>query len=178
VSCEIPLSPRRHGAVAPWWVYRCVSLFLCSLLFASSLLPRPVQLALLRRSLRLRLRHQSPAPPTSSGSRRYFVRSWQATARPPVSGSAISSSTTPIASNVIALSADPFGSQSPPLGSLGRAFVFAYGSRRPSFRPRPISEQHHASHEAPRSLTQCSRWVDVAGPLRYGYSEAIAIFCG
>jgi hypothetical protein len=35
-------------------------------------------------------------------------------------GSAISSSATPIASNVIVLSADPFGSQSPPLGNLGR----------------------------------------------------------
>jgi hypothetical protein len=33
-------------------------------------------------------------------------------------------SATPIASDVIVLSADPFGSQSPPLGNLGRAFVF------------------------------------------------------
>jgi hypothetical protein len=81
----------------------------------------------LRRSLRVRLRHRSPASSTSSGSRRCFVRNWQATARPRVSGSAISSSATLIASNVIVLSADPFGSQSPPLGNLGRAFVFTYG---------------------------------------------------
>jgi hypothetical protein len=44
------------------------------------------------------------------------------------SGSAAGSSATLIASNVIVLSADPFGSQSPPLGNLGRAFVFVYGS--------------------------------------------------
>ena len=101
-----------------WRVYLCVSSFLCSQLFASSLLPRPVQLALPRRCLRLR---RSPAPPTSSDSRRCFVRSWQATARPRVSGSAVGSSATLIAFNVIVLSADPFGSQSPPLGILGRA---------------------------------------------------------
>jgi hypothetical protein len=105
----------------------CVSLFLCSPLFASSLPLEPLQLALLRRSLKLCLRHRSPAPSTSSGSGRHFVRSWQATARPRVSGSAVGSSATLIASNVIALSADPFGSQSPPLGNLGRAFVFAFG---------------------------------------------------
>jgi hypothetical protein len=35
---------------------------------------------------------------------------------PPVSGSAVSSSATPIASDVTVLSADPFGCQSPPLG--------------------------------------------------------------
>src|SRR5215471_10470470 len=104
-----------------WRVYLCVSLFPCSPLFASSLLPRPVQLALLRRSLRLHLRHRSPPPSTSSGSRRCFVRSWQATARPRVNGSTVGSSATLIASNVIILSADPFGSQSPPLGNLGRA---------------------------------------------------------
>jgi hypothetical protein len=33
-----------------------------------------------------------------------------------------------IASNAIVFSADPFGSQSAPLGNLGRAFIFAYGS--------------------------------------------------
>jgi hypothetical protein len=137
-----PLSPRRHGAVAPMGGCLCVSSFLCSPLFSSYLLPRPVLLALLRRSLRLRPR---PAPSISSGSRRYFVRNWQATARPRVSGSAISSSATPIASNVIVLSADPFGSQSPPLGNLGRAFVFAWGSGRweavislRSLTPRPV----------------------------------------
>jgi hypothetical protein len=82
---------------------------------------RPVQLVLLRRT---------PKPSTIdiSGSRRYFIRSWPATVRPRVSGSAISSSATLIASNVIILSADPFGSQSPPLGNLGRASVFAYRS--------------------------------------------------
>jgi hypothetical protein len=83
-----------------WRVYLCVSLFLCSPLFALSLLPRPVQLALLPRSLRLR---PSAAPSTSSSSRRYFVRSWLATARPRVSGSAVSSSATPIASNDVLL---------------------------------------------------------------------------
>ena len=113
---EIALSPRRHGAVAPRRVYLCVSLFLCSPPFASSLLPRPAQLALLRRSLRRRLRHPSPAPSTSSDSRRYFVRSWLATARRRVSGSAVSNSATLTASNVIVLSADPVGSQSPSLG--------------------------------------------------------------
>ena len=102
----------------------CVSSFLCSPLFASLPLPRPVQLALLRQ----RLRHRSPAPPTSSGSRRYFVRSWRATARPPVSGSAVGSSATLIASNVIVLSAGPFGSQSPPLGKPWEGIVFVYGS--------------------------------------------------
>jgi hypothetical protein len=50
------------------------------------------------------------------------------TVRPPVSGSAAGSSATRIASDVIVLSADPFGSQSPPLGNLRRVFVFAYGS--------------------------------------------------
>jgi len=70
----------------------------------------------------------SPAPSTLSGSRRCFARSWQATARPRVSGSAVASSATRIASNVVVFSADPFGSQSPPLGNLGRAFVFAYGA--------------------------------------------------
>jgi hypothetical protein len=84
----------------------CVSLFLCSPLFTSSLLPRPVQLALLHPSLRLRLRPRSPAPSTSSSSRRYFVRSWHATGRPRVSGSETGSSATLIASNVIVLSAD------------------------------------------------------------------------
>jgi hypothetical protein len=119
----------------------CVSLFLCSPLFASLLLPRPVQLARLRRSLRLRLRPQSPAPSTSSGNRRYFIRSWPATARPRVSGSAASSSATLIASNVIVLSADPFGSQSPPLGNLGRVLFWHL---RPQvglacrFDPRPL----------------------------------------
>jgi hypothetical protein len=63
-----------------------------------------------------RLRPQSPAPSTSSGSRHYIIRSWQVIARPRVSGSAVSSSATLTASNVIVLSADPFGSQSPPLG--------------------------------------------------------------
>jgi hypothetical protein len=115
------------GALAPGGCL-CVSSFLCSPLFASSLPPRPVQLALLHRSLRLRLRRRSPAPSTSSSSRLCFARSWQATARPRVSGSAVSSSATLIASNVIVVSADPFGSQSPPLGNLGRVFVFAYGS--------------------------------------------------
>jgi hypothetical protein len=101
--------------------YLCVSSFLCLPLFASSPLPRPVQLALLRRSLSRRLPHRSPAPSTSSGSRRCFVRSWQGTTvKPPVSGSAVGSSATRIASDVTVLSADPFGSQSPPLGNLGR----------------------------------------------------------
>jgi hypothetical protein len=112
----------------------CVSSFLCSPPFASSLLPRPAQLALLHRSLRLRLRHRSQAPSISSGSRRCFVRSWQATARPPVSGSEAGSSATLIASDVFGFSADPFGSQSPPLGNLGRAFVFALGSGRLGWR--------------------------------------------
>jgi hypothetical protein len=97
----------------------CVSSFLCSPLFSSSLLPRPAQLALLRRSLRLHLRHRSPAPSTSSGSRRYFIRSWQATARPRVSGSAVSSSATPIASNVIILPADPSAAKALPWETLG-----------------------------------------------------------
>jgi hypothetical protein len=106
--------PSRYGGCL------CVSSFLCSLLLASSLLPMQVQLALVHR-LRLRLRPRSPAPSTSSGSRRCFARSWRATARPRVSGSAASSSATLIASNVNVLSADPpFGSQSPPLGNLGR----------------------------------------------------------
>jgi hypothetical protein len=105
--------PSLHGG------YLCVSSFLCSPLFASSLLPRPVQLALLCHSLRLRLRPQSPAPSTSSDNRRYFIRNWQATARPRVSGSAVSSSATLIASNVIVLSADPFGSQALPWETLG-----------------------------------------------------------
>src|SRR5258708_24489548 len=111
--------PSLHGGCL------CVSLFLCSPLFASSLLPRPVQLALLRCSLRLRLRDRSPAPSTSSSSRRYFVRSWQATTvRPPVSGSAAGSSATRIASNVIILSADAFGTQSPPLGKPWEGICF------------------------------------------------------
>ena len=58
----------------------------------------------------------SPAPSTLSGSRRCFARSWQATARPRVSGSAVASSATRIASNVVVFSADPFGT----LGNLGR----------------------------------------------------------
>ena len=120
--------PSLHGG------YLCVSSFLCSPLFASSLLPRPVQLALLRRGLRLRLRHRSPAPSTSSSSRRYFVRSWQATARPRVSGSAVSRSATPIASDVIVLSADPFGSQSPPLGNLGRVLFSPTAQARLGWR--------------------------------------------
>jgi hypothetical protein len=89
---------------------------------------------LLRRSPRPRRRPRSPAPSTSSGSRRYFVRSWQATARPRVSGSAAGSSATLIASDVIVLSADPFGSQSPPLGNLGRAFIFATAQARLGWR--------------------------------------------
>jgi hypothetical protein len=97
----------------------CVSSFLCSPLFASSLLPRPVQLALVRRSPRLRPRPRSRASPISSGNRRSFVRSWRGTARPPVSGSANSSSATPIASNVIILPTDPLGSQALPWETLG-----------------------------------------------------------
>jgi hypothetical protein len=99
---------------------------------------RPVQLALLRRSLRLRLR---PAPSTSSGSRRYFIRSWQATTvRPLVGGSAAGSSATLIASNVIVFSADPFGSQSPPLGSLGRVLFSPRAQARlgGDFGPLPL----------------------------------------
>jgi hypothetical protein len=63
---------------------------------------------------------RSRAPSTSTGSRRCFVRSWQATARPRVSGSAASSSATLIASTVILLWPTLFGSQSPPLGTPGR----------------------------------------------------------
>jgi len=100
-----------------------VSLFLCSPLFASSLLPRPVQLALLRRSRRLRLR---PAPPTSSGSRRCFVRSWQATARPRVNGSAVGSSAILIASKVIILFCRPLRQPKPSLGKPWEGIVFAY----------------------------------------------------
>src|SRR5215471_19838153 len=108
-----------------WRVYLCVSLFPCSPLFASSLLPRPVQLALLRRSLRLHLRHRSPPPSTSSGSRRCFVRSWQATARPRVNGSAVGSSATLIASNVIILFCRPLRQPKPFLGKPWEGIVLA-----------------------------------------------------
>jgi hypothetical protein len=59
-------------------------------------------------------RHHQAAVATSSEAGR----------RPRVSGSAASSSATLIASNVIVFSADPFGSQSPPLGNLWRVFAF------------------------------------------------------
>jgi hypothetical protein len=121
-SRDTPRSPAA-AAVAPRRVYLCVSLFLCSPLFASSLLPRPVQLALLRRSLRLRFRPRSPASSTSSSSRRYCVRGWQATARPLVSGSAVGSSATLIASNVIVLSADPSAAK-PSLGKPWEGICF------------------------------------------------------
>jgi hypothetical protein len=139
-------------------VYLCVSSFLCSPLFASSLLPRAVQLALLRRSLGLCLRHRSPARSTSSSSRRYFVRSLQATARPRVNGSAVSSSATLIASNVIVLSADPFGSQSPPMGNLGRAFVFA--STQPqtgggAFGRPPLAPYPVVGDDRDKELSRC-----------------------
>jgi hypothetical protein len=55
---------------------------------------------------------------------------WQAIARQCVNGSAVSSSATLIASDVVVLSADPFGSQSPPLGNLGRALVSPAGQAR------------------------------------------------
>jgi hypothetical protein len=77
--------------------------------------------------------------------------SWQATAPPPASRSAVSSSATLIASNVVVLSADPFGSQSPPLGNLGRVFVFGRGSR-------PIG-----LGLAARSLDPHPRWETIGG---------------
>ncbi len=49
----------------------CVSLFLCSPLFASLLLPKPMQLTLLRRSLRLRLRPRSPTTCQWIGGRQF-----------------------------------------------------------------------------------------------------------
>jgi hypothetical protein len=58
--------------------------------------------------------------------RRRFVRNWQATARPRVSGSAVSSSATLIASNVIVFRL-PFSLRqqaAPSLGNLGRGFLF------------------------------------------------------
>jgi hypothetical protein len=106
----------------------CVSLFLCSPLFASSLAPSPVQPVLLRRSLRLRLRHPSPAPSTSSSNRLCFARSLQATARPRVSGSAVSSSATLIASNVTYFLPIPSAAKALPRETLGGHLFFAYGS--------------------------------------------------
>src|SRR5215813_10349486 len=77
-------------------------------------------MALLRRSLRLRLQPRSPAPSTSSSGRRYFVRSWQATTvRPPVSGSAAGSSATRIASDVIVLLPTPSAAKALPWETLG-----------------------------------------------------------
>jgi len=61
----------------------------------------------------------APKPSTIDIIKRCFVRSWPATARPRVSGSAVSSSATLIASDVIVLSADPFGSQTLPWETLG-----------------------------------------------------------
>jgi hypothetical protein len=106
----------------------CASSCLCSPLSASSLLLRPLQLALLRRSLRLRLLPLKTSTIDVIRQPSLLVRSWQATARPLVSGSAVSSSATLIASNVIVLSADPFGSQSPPSGNLGKAFAGSTGA--------------------------------------------------
>jgi hypothetical protein len=94
----------------------CVSLFLCRC-FLHRCCRVPLQLALPRRSLSLRLRPRSPVPSTSSGSRRSFVRSSLATARPRAGRSARQRFSTLIASNVIVLSADPFG---PPRPSLGK----------------------------------------------------------
>jgi len=91
------------------------SSFLCSPLFASSLLPRPVQLALLRAVSGMRLRHRSPAPSTSS-SAVALVRSWQAL-HTTCQWIGAGSSATPIASKYRTFY-DPFGSQSPPLETL------------------------------------------------------------
>src|SRR5215471_18542046 len=88
----------------------CVSSFLCSPLFASSLLPRPVQLALLRRSLRLRLWHQSPASSTRSSAHRLWARSTLgACAKPSASGLAVGNSATPTASDLHHTLTSPLG---------------------------------------------------------------------
>jgi hypothetical protein len=61
-------------------------------------------------------------------SRRCFVKSSQATARPRVSGSAAGSSATPIASNVIVLLPTPSAAKALPWETLGGYLFFAYGS--------------------------------------------------
>src|SRR5262249_7575048 len=114
--CKITLGPRRHGAVAStegvyasrrFSAHRCLPHRCCRGQRNWLCYPAVSGCAFGTEAHR---HHQR---------RRCFVRSWQATARPRASGSAASSSATLIASNVTVLSADPFRSQSPPLGTLG-----------------------------------------------------------
>jgi hypothetical protein len=64
------------------------------------------------------------APSAPEPSTIDFVRNWQATARPRVSGSAVSSSATPIASNVIILSLPTLRQPKPSLGKPWEGICF------------------------------------------------------